>query len=235
VGSGNYGFDLTNAYDCNVYLFDAGTAYVLFDSGAGVEFNRILDVMQQDGLSLAKETHLFVTHGHADHSGGASFIRGRIPSQVHASSKTRTAMRQGGDTISLPEAMQAGVYPEDYLYSPCQVDHLIEDGEKITIGDLQIEAIATPGHSHDHCCYLVYHQEGRYLISGDAVFFGGRIILQNTYDCSVPETNASILRLAERSFEALLPGHLNFSLRDGMRHIEAAAAIISQLGCPPTI
>jgi len=30
-----------------------------------------------------------------------------------------------------------------------------------------------------------------------AIFFGGKIILQNTYDCSVPDTIASLQRLAK--------------------------------------
>ena len=37
VGSGRNGFDLTEAYDCNIYLFDTGKGYVLFDAGAGID------------------------------------------------------------------------------------------------------------------------------------------------------------------------------------------------------
>jgi hydroxyacylglutathione hydrolase len=82
---------------------------------------------------------------------------------------------------------------------------------------------------------LVRAPDKRYLVGGAAIFFGGRIILQNTYDCSVPETIASLRRLAGYSFEALLPGHLNFTLNGGKRHVVAACEIIDRPGCPPSI
>ena len=41
--------------------------------------------------------------------------------------------------------------------------------------------------------------------------------------------------MATYDFDALLPGHLTFSLRDGKRHVEAACAIIAQMGCPLSI
>ena len=75
----------------------------------------------------------------------------------------------------------------------------------------------------------------RYLLSGDAIFFGGKIVLQNTYDCDVPQSIASIKKLAGYEFDALLGGHFNFSLARGKRHLDLACAIIDKLGCPPSI
>ncbi|MEZ4728023.1 MAG: hypothetical protein R3E79_12910 [Caldilineaceae bacterium] len=42
VGSGRAGFDLTDPFDCNIYLFDSGAGYVLFDAGTGMERIRSL-------------------------------------------------------------------------------------------------------------------------------------------------------------------------------------------------
>ena len=100
---------------------------------------------------------------------------------------------------------------------------------------MTIQAIATPGHSHDHVSYLVERAGQRFLVGGDAMFYGGRIILRNTYDCSVPLSTASIQRLATFDFDALLPGHLNFSLKNGKRHVEDACRIIEQWGCPSSM
>jgi glyoxylase-like metal-dependent hydrolase (beta-lactamase superfamily II) len=115
------------------------------------------------------------------------------------------------------------------------VEEIVEAGDEVEIGPLKIEVISTPGHSHDHHCYLVRTPDKRYLIGGDAIFFGGKIVLQNTYDCNVPETIASLQRLADYPFDALLPAHMNFSLNRGRRHIEAACEIIDRQGCPPSI
>jgi hydroxyacylglutathione hydrolase len=236
VGSGQLGFDLTNRFDCNVYLFDADGTYLLFDAGAGMEVEQILGVCRSDGLDLTKINHLFLTHAHTDHAGGTAHLADHLDLTVYTSASTAKIVTAGDETaVSLPSAKAAGSYPVDYVYRPYPVGRILEAGEVVEIGSLQIEMIATPGHSHDHHCYLVTTPHKRYLVGGDAIFYGGKIVLQNTYDCSVPDSIASIQRLATISFEALLAGHFNFSLNRGKRHIEAACEVIDKMGCPLSI
>lgn len=236
IGSGRLGFDMTDRYDCNIYLFDAGGSYIVFDAGAGLDLEPILAVCRQDGLDPARIGHLFLTHAHADHGGGAASWRDRVHPEIYASKATATIISTGDEAaVSLPPARAAGMYPKDYVYHACPVDHILPENAVVEVGPYKIELIATPGHSHDHHCYLVTTPRKRYLVGGDAIFFGGKIILQHTYDCSVPDTIASIQRLAGYSFDALLAGHLNFSLNRGKRHVEAACEVIGRLGCPASI
>jgi hydroxyacylglutathione hydrolase len=238
VGSGQLGFDLTDPFDCNVYLFDAGQSLVLFDAGTGMGVDQIVGVCQEDGLNLNKIKHLFLTHAHTDHGGGSAYFRDRLDLTVYASASTARIVSSGDEeAVSLTAAKAGGVYPSHYLYRPCPVERVLTPGQVQAIGWLQIELIATPGHSHDHHCYLVTDTRlnKRYLIGGDAIFFGGKVVWQNTYDCSVSDTLASIQHLASYNFEALLPGHLNFSLRNGKRHIEAACNLIKTMACPVSI
>jgi glyoxylase-like metal-dependent hydrolase (beta-lactamase superfamily II) len=236
VGSGQLGFDMTNRFDCNIYLFDADGTYILFDAGAGLEVERILEVCRADGLELAKINHLFLTHAHTDHGGGTAHLAERLNLAVYAAASTAKIVATGDEAaVSLPPAKAAGSYPKDYVYRPCPVERILAAGEVVEIGPLQIEMIATPGHSHDHHCYRVITPHKRYLVGGDAIFYGGKIVLQNTYDCSVPESIASIQHLATVSFEALLTGHFNFSLNRGKRHVEAACEVIDKMGCPLSI
>ena len=236
VGSGRAGFDLTDAFDCNVYLFDSGDGVVMFDAGTGMGADQIVEVCRRDGLALDQIRHLFLTHAHSDHGGGAAHMRDRLPLQLYAATRTAEIVSTGDEAaVSLPIARAGGMYPADYIYRACPVEHVLMDRQVNTIGNLQIETIATPGHSHDHTSYLVTANGKRYLVGGDAIFYGGRVIWQNIYDCSVPDTNNSIQKLATYDFDALLPGHLTFSLRDGKRHVEAACAIIAQMGCPLSI
>jgi glyoxylase-like metal-dependent hydrolase (beta-lactamase superfamily II) len=236
IGSGQLGFDMTDPFDCHIYLFDAGGTYVVFDAGTGMGIDQTLDVCQRDGLDPANIDHLFLTHAHSDHGGGTADLRDRTNCTVYAGANTAKIVTEGDEeAVSLPAARAGGMYPEDYVYRPCPVEEVVKGGDVVAISSLKIEAIPTPGHSHDHHCYLVSTLDKRYLIGGDAIFYGGKIVLQNTYDCDVPETIASLQRLADYSFDALLPAHMNFSLNRGRRHIEAACEIIDQLGCPPSI
>lgn len=238
IGSGQSGFDLTDRYDCNIYLFDAGDGYVLFDAGAGMGVEQLLAVCAQDEIDTSRINHLFLTHAHTDHGGGAAHLAEQFELQhIYAGAETAQIVSTGDEAaVSLPMARQGGMYPADYQYRACPVDQSVTPGTPIHIGQLTIEPYATPGHSHDHYSYIVAGiNNKRYLVAGDAIFFGGKIVLQNTYDCSVPQSIATIQQLQTLNFDALLSGHLNFSLHNGKRHIDTACAIINQMGCPPPL
>ncbi|RBI64726.1 MBL fold metallo-hydrolase [halophilic archaeon] len=51
------------------------------------------------------------------------------------------------------------------------VDHRIEDGEDVPIGDHDYRALHTPGHKDDHLCF--HSSEAGVLFAGDLVFQNG--------------------------------------------------------------
>jgi len=105
----------------------------------------------------------------------------------------------------------------------------------LRLGRLAVTVLATPGHCRDHMAYLVEDGDQRLLLSGDALFSGGRISLQNIWDCSVQDSCATILKLADLEFDALLPGHSEVHLADGRRHAEIAADYVRRLVVPPQL
>ena len=102
----------------------------------------------------------------------------------------------------------------------------------MNVGRLKVTVYETPGHSAGHVSFLVEGGDRRYLISGDLVFQGGTIIAQNIPDCSIQDYAASCKKMATVDFDALLPGHLSISMRDGKRHVDAAATAFNQLLIP---
>ncbi|MBN9304753.1 MAG: hypothetical protein BGO82_11405 [Devosia sp. 67-54] len=236
VMSGGLGMDLTDPLDCNVYLVGASTGWLLFDAGAGRSVDAALEAMPAEGIDPASITTLFLTHGHADHSAGAARMRERLGLKVIAGAATAAMVASGDeDAISLTAAREAGGYPADYAYRACPVGQIIADGDTQRIGDTRVTAIATPGHSHDHLAFLIEQPGRRVLVAGDALFHGGRVGVQNVYDCSVPEICRSVRRLAGFDYEIFLPGHGPFSLRDGRRHADAAMEHVRRNACPPSI
>ncbi|HEX3362945.1 MAG TPA: MBL fold metallo-hydrolase, partial [Solirubrobacterales bacterium] len=92
--------------------------------------------------------HVLETHNHADHVSG----HGRL-------------VRQTGATVHVHELAEA-----EYAHEP------FADGWKLTIGDLTVEAIHSPGHRPEHTCFLL-SDAGRggapwALLSGDSLFIG---------------------------------------------------------------
>ena len=78
------------------------------------------------------------------------------------------------------------------------------DGQVFSLGSLQVEALATPGHTEGHLCYLVRTAAGEpwLLFSGDCIFAGdvGRTDLLGE-----ERIEEMTLRLHESIFERLLP------------------------------
>ena len=106
----------------------------------------VLEQIERD-LTLLHELGLTLrycaeTHVHADHITGAD--------------KLRTA------TGCL------NIVPSQTLVT-C-AERYIGDGELLTLGDITIEAIATPGHTDSHIAYLI---NGNRLLTGDALFIRG--------------------------------------------------------------
>lgn len=236
VMSGGGGFDLTDNNDCNVFLVEAEDGWLLFDAGAGRFPNEVFDVLAEDGIDPARIRHLFLTHGHADHSGGAAALRERLGLTVHAGAATAAMVASGDEeAISLGKAKRGGVYPLDYAYRACPVDRVWAPGDIQRFGDVTVEMIPTPGHSRDHVSYLVTTPRRRMLVAGDALFHGGKVAIQDIADCDIAAICETVRVLAAREFDTLLPGHLAFTLKDARRHADLALACVDRLQCPPSI
>ena len=236
VMSGSGGFDLTDAFDCNVFLVAAESGWLMFDAGAGRDPQLVLDVLAGDGIDPATVRHLLLTHGHADHSGGAAALRERLGLKVHASAATARLVAHGDEEgISLAKAMRGGVYPPGYRYRACPVDRVWQPDEVQRFGDVSVQMILTPGHSHDHVSYLVTTPSRRMLVAGDALFHGGKVAIQDIFDCDVAAICETVRRLAAIEFDTLLPGHHGFTLKDGHRHADQALQCVNRMQIPLSI
>jgi hydroxyacylglutathione hydrolase len=233
VGSGAAGFSITHPRDSHVYLVADGGEAVLIDTGAGVDVTPIITEIDRCGVPQEAIQRIVITHAHADHSGGASALRTALGAQVLASAEVAGYLREGDEhAASLDRMKQAGGYPEDYSLRACEVDGELADGQRLSVGSLQLEVLATPGHSSGHLCFALRRPFGVDLFSGDAAFANGRILLQDLWDCSVSESTRSIRRLAALKPDGLYPGHGTFAVDLGWHHLYSAMEDIAA-GLPP--
>ncbi|HLB52937.1 MAG TPA: MBL fold metallo-hydrolase, partial [Chlamydiales bacterium] len=102
--------------------------------------------------------------------------------------------RPGSDQLPLP-----------FVVSGVKPDHLLEDGDLVQVGNLQLEVIHTPGHSPGSICY--YIRDHNLLFSGDTLFFAA--IGRTDLPTGSPETIwDSLKKLAELPPETkVIPGH----------------------------
>lgn len=237
VGSGSLGFDLTHPSDCHVYLVNAGSEAALVDAGAGMAVEQIMSNIKATDTPLDQITHLFLTHAHADHAGGAHVLSRVLPNlRVVASPPVADIVTQGDEIrAGVDRGKSAGTYPESYRYRRCKVSDAAVDGQQFTLGDATFTALHTPGHSIGHTCYTAAIGGHSLLFSGDHLFFGGQIALQNTWDCDVQAYATSLERLTNIGFDRLLPGHLAVSMNGADRHIRLATAALNSGILPRSI
>jgi len=127
----------------NAYLVvdRPGGSGVLVDSNGVVE--PLLEAAERDGTTI---TQILLTHAHADHVVGIAEI----------------AERLGGPPVYVHEDAA-----EDL--EGVEADETYGDGDLVKSGDLEIEAIFTPGHAPGHLALLI---DGTDVITADVLFKG---------------------------------------------------------------
>ena len=141
--------------NCYVVVPDAvrsGADCFVIDPGA--EGPRLVGALQQRGLN---PRCVLCTHGHADHTGGVSAIVAEFGAQFGVGA---------GDVeevIDPPAWLTAALTDFD---RPPQPDLEFSGGELLEIGAMEVEVLATPGHTPGSVCYSI----GETVFTGDTLF-----------------------------------------------------------------
>jgi hydroxyacylglutathione hydrolase len=162
----------------NAYLVadEADGKGVLIDGND--ELEPLLERAEREGIEI---THVLVTHPHLDHVAGLAEARRRL-----------------GDPPLVAHVDAAAEMDED-------VARTLGDGETLSTGGLQIEAIATPGHAAGHLAFLV---DGTDLFTADVLFKGTVGGTMAPGASGFADLRASVMRLMELPPETRVhPGH----------------------------
>jgi glyoxylase-like metal-dependent hydrolase (beta-lactamase superfamily II) len=127
---------------------------ILVDPGAAV--GEMLDAVREAGLTVDS---IVLTHAHIDHVDGVPLAKRETEAPIYLHSES---LEQYG--MAPLQAQMFGVSVEPLP----PVDHPLEDGGRVRVGDCELEVRYTPGHAPGH---VVLVADGLALV-GDCVFAG---------------------------------------------------------------
>lgn len=232
VGGGICG--ISQEKDCHVYLIKSKEEAALVDTGCGIDITKLCQNILDAGTSLDQIKYVFLTHAHADHSGGAYYLRKRCAFKLVASELEKQLVEKGSDwDLGIVLAKKSNVYPPDYCFHHAKVDVVAQDNRLFAVGDLTIRTILVPGHSPQGVCLFMKTPEGNTLFSGDTVFLKGLISVINSPGSNIDAYRENLGKLANLQVDQLFTGHDLWTLANGQRHIDRALENLTFVNLPP--
>ncbi len=150
--------------------FDAASGSVRSDSA-----RRVLEYLGTASLTVE---WILETHAHADHLSAAAWLRERM--------QPTTRIGIGARIVDVQERFAYLVDPgEGFRADGSQFDRRFSDDDRFAIGALEVQVIATPGHTPDGVSYL----------AGDALFVGDTLFAPRggSARCDFPGADAATL------------------------------------------
>ncbi|MEO2008241.1 MAG: rhodanese-like domain-containing protein [Pirellulaceae bacterium] len=116
------------------------------------DVDEFIEIARHEGLHIK---HVLETHVHADFVSGSREMKDRLGDEV-----TIHASGEGGQE-----------------WTPPYADHVVQDGDEVTMGNVRLKAIHTPGHTLEHISWALFDdsrsKDTPWLVfTGDFAFVG---------------------------------------------------------------
>lgn len=191
----------------SAYLITSGKEAILLDGTLKDTASLVEDNIAALGFKLSDVKIIVTSHAHYDHVAGVAQIKRDSGASLYAIAADRWALENGlhdGETT-----YRRGTFP------PVKVDHVLADGDVVTLGDIRVKATLTPGHTPGCTTWSTSATEaGRVL---EVVFpcsvtvAGNKLFGNRRYPGIVADFNASFDRLAAMKADVVLPAHPEFA------------------------
>lgn len=145
----------------------------LSSTTATASVERVEAFLKKENLKLY---FVLETHAHADHLSGSQYLKRRFDAKVVIGAAITEVQKVFKDVFDLGPT---------FASDGTQFDKLVSDGEKFTAGSIEVEVIATPGHTPACVTYKI----------GDAIFTGDALFMDDygTGRCDFPRGSADAL------------------------------------------
>lgn len=185
------------------YLVRSGDEAVLIDGTMPQNAALVEASIEALGFRLDSVDTLLLSHAHVDHAGALAELKRRSGAALYASE---------GDRWALENGRPDGDSPYSHLtFPPVTVDHVLKDGEVVTVGSLELTATVTPGHTKGCTTWsvpVVENGETLRVVFPCSLSVAGNILVGNkTYPTIVDDYRRSFDTVGAMKADVVLPAH----------------------------
>ncbi|MEI7687661.1 MAG: MBL fold metallo-hydrolase [Planctomycetota bacterium] len=185
----------------NVYLIDGGSEFVLVDVGYEDTTEDVLDLCRKMDFNLSTCKMLIATHADADHIQGIARAKEVTKSKIAAHPASVDALETGDKIMTF-----ASIKAQDFEIPmpPCKVDLLLNEGDVIKVGNLNLQVWSTPGHTPGQLSFKL----GNLLFCGDNIYKDSCVgVIDAHHGSNIPDFITSLKRILKDDSQFLLPSH----------------------------
>lgn len=214
----------------NAYFVRGDSRSLIIDTGMNRPECReaLFAAVRRLNINL-RQTDLFVTHLHADHLGLASFFASNGASVYFNRPDAELMTTTGFWSVVQDRARQNG-FPESELHNA--INHhpgykysmpepvrftLVQEGDRLPVGEYEFECVDTPGHTWGHIC--LYEPRRKIFVSGDHILgaITPNISVWSDRDNPLKTYLASLDKMQNYAVDIVLPGHRSLIHNCGRR------------------
>ena len=186
---------------CSVYLLFDANEWILIDIGYEDNVDEIVELIRQIDFPISQCLGIIATHADVDHIQGLAKAKSLLKAPAFAHPKAVVSLEQGDRIKTFAEISAQNVHLEMPVV---KIEKSIVDGDKIKIGNRELEVWHTPGHTDSQLAFRF----GDLLLSGDNIYRDGSVgAIDAHHGSNIPSFISSLERIAASDVEWLLPSH----------------------------
>ncbi|MDI6756517.1 MAG: MBL fold metallo-hydrolase [Endomicrobiia bacterium] len=180
--------------NCYIIVGKSGEAAVI-DPGADAA--KIIETLEKEKSVCSL---IALTHAHADHIGAVKHLKEKYGAPIYAHPLEFASL------VSTQKNLSA--HTGDFVSAP-PADKALTDGKTLTLGDVSLEIMCTPGHTSGGIC-LITRDKNSHI---QAVFSGDTIFRDTVGRCDLPGGDEDAMASSIAKFLAMkgdpdiYPGH----------------------------
>lgn len=185
----------------NIYLIDGGSEFLLIDIGYLDMVEEVVEMVRQMDFNLSTCKMIIATHADADHIQGCAKAKELFKTKIAAHPLSVPPLESGDEIMTYATIKAQGI---EIPMPPCKIDMLLNEGDTIKVGDVELDVWHTPGHTQGQLSFKM----GNLLFSGDNIYKDSCVgVIDAHHGSSIPDFITSLKRILKDDSEFLLPSH----------------------------